>query len=135
MDNFTILNLVAGPKQNGKDAGIKRVAEIHLADNGVEDEFYISLAVNGNDVCIYDTDNPTYHVQVEYGTELPCEDFDEIMQFCCTIETTRDVLMESPSSTWCNLYKFLLKAAESSDPKSLIRPYINHSIAELPHTK
>ena len=59
MDNFTILNLVAGPKQNGKDAGIKRVAEIHLADNGVEDEFYISLAVNGNDVCIYDTDNPT----------------------------------------------------------------------------
>ena len=115
MDNFTILNLVAGPKQNGKDAGIKRVAEIHLADNGVEDEFYISLAVN--------------------GTELPCEDFDEIMQFCCTIETTRDVLMESPSSTWCNLYKFLLKAAESSDPKSLIRPYINHSIAELPHTK
>ena len=132
MENFTILGLKAGIKQKGTDAGIKKVAEIRLTDTGVNDDFYISMAVIEDDVFIYDTDNTTYHVQVADGVEEPCENFDEIMQFCCIAETTKQAILESPNSAWNNLFRFLLKATEINNPKALVAPYIKKRLAELP---
>ena len=132
MENFVILGLKAGIKCKGLDAGIKKISEIHLTDESINSDFYISMAVIDDKVCIYDTDNTTYHIQVNDGTEIPCENFDDILQSCCTIETTRQAIIENSNSAWFNLFRFLLKATESNNPEVLVYPYLKKKIAELP---